>query len=275
MMAGTDGARQRDPETGISYRIDGPDGAPWLILSNSLAADLHSWDPQIDALCATRRVLRYDTRGHGQSHAKSPPYAFTDLVGDVLSLCDRLQIERSDFMGLSAGGMTGLELAIRAPDRVGKLVCCDARADAPEPYRQIWDGNIAKLEAEGIAALVEPTLQRWFSAPFLEDPANSSLLAGIRATFANTSPEGYTGVARSLQSLDILDRLDQISCPTLYVVGDQDMAAPVAVMQDMADRTKGARLVVIDDAAHLSNIEQPQAFLDAVSGFLNLANASQ
>jgi 3-oxoadipate enol-lactonase len=198
------------------------------------------WDAQIDAFAATRRVLRYDTRGHGQSGAGKAPYDFDMLTGDILALFDALGIERADFVGVSLGGMTGLALALRAPDRVHRLVCSDARADAPEPYRAIWDANIARLHAEGLGALIEPTLARWFTGDFLRAPENAATLKGVRDMIAATSPTGYEGVGRLLQSLDLLGRLGDLGCPTLYVTGAADMAAPVAVVREMADRTPDA-----------------------------------
>lgn len=261
-MPGSDG-------TLISYRVDGPTGAPWLILSNSLATDRRMWDPQIDALAATRRILRYDTRGHGQSEPGQAPYDFNQLTGDVLSLCGGLGIERADFLGLSLGGMTGLALAMRDPKLIGRLVCCDARAVAPDAYKAMWDGNIALANEHGMAGLIEPTISRWFTANFLDDPANKGTLDGVRAMIAGTSATGYVGAASLLQGLDLIGGLSDLRCETHYLTGDSDMAAPADVMQDMADRTPGASLTVLSKAAHLSNIEQPQAFTRAVQEFLD------
>jgi len=255
---------------GISYQVEGPEDAPWLILSNSLATDRRMWEPQIDVLRASRRVLRYDTRGHGQSEAGQAPYSFDQLTGDVLALCDALAIERADFLGLSLGGMTGLALAMRAPERVGRLVCCDARASAPEPYKAMWDGNIARLHEVGMAGLLEPTIGRWFTEAFLEAPENAEALDIVRSMIRATSPVGYEGVARLLQTLDLQGGLATLRSDTLYITGEADMAAPVAVMQDMADSTPGASLTVLPNAAHLSSIEQPMAFIDAIKGFLSL-----
>jgi 3-oxoadipate enol-lactonase len=254
----------------ISYQIDGPDDAPWLILSNSLATDRRMWEPQMEALRAARRVLRYDTRGHGKSGAGQAPYSFEQLTGDVLALCDKLSIEHADFLGLSLGGMTGLALAMRAPERVGRLVCCDARANAPEPYKAMWDGNIARLHEVGMAGLTEPTISRWFTASFLDAAENNETLGIVRSMIRGTSPQGYEGVARLLQTLDLQGGLATLRPDTLYVTGAADMAAPVAVMQEMADETPGASLTVLPNAAHLSNIEQPVAFNNAISGFLGL-----
>ncbi|MEP1209560.1 MAG: alpha/beta fold hydrolase [Rhizobiaceae bacterium] len=254
----------------IAYQVDGPIGAPWLILSNSLASDRRVWGPQINALTSKYRVLRYDTRGHGDSQPGTAPYDFGQLTEDVHVLFETLEIERADFMGISLGGMTGLAFAMCAPERVGRLICCDARASAPPPYKTIWENNIAKLQEVGMNGLVEPTLERWFTPEFLTAPENASVLATVRSMFAATSPIGYEGTARALQNLDMLDGLPNLKCETLYIVGEADMAAPVDVMRDMADRTPRAALKVLPNASHLSNIEQPAAFNSAVSDFLSL-----
>ena len=195
-VAGFDG-------TSISYQIDGPKDAPWLILSNSLATDRSMWVPQMAALSASRRVLRYDTRGHGQSDVAEPPYTSEQLVGDVVALMDHLKIENADFMGLSLGGMTGLGLAVDHGSRVNRLVCADARADAPAVYREIWDTNIDRLHKGGIDALCEPTMERWFTEGFLKQAENADLLNGVRAMIRGTTPQGYEGVGRFLQQLDL------------------------------------------------------------------------
>lgn len=253
----------------LFYTADGPAGAQWLVLSNSLATDNRMWLAQMDAFTTTHRVLRYDSRGHGQSGVTTDPYDFDDLADDVVQLMDHLDISQTDFVGVSMGGMTGLALALKAPSRVRRLVCCDARADAPDAYRTIWDGNIAKLHESGIEALCEPTIERWFTAPFRNDPDNQELLDSVRDMICDTPADGYEGAARCLQSLGLLPHLGDIKVSTLYVVGAQDPAAPVPVMQDMADRTPRSALAVLDDAAHLSNMEQPGAFNDRVLAFLN------
>jgi 3-oxoadipate enol-lactonase len=166
--------------------------------------------------------------------------------------------------------MTGLALAMRAPERVGRLVCCDARADAPDPYKAIWDVNIARLHEVGIDNLVEPTLGRWFTAPFVDAVENTATLDVVREMIRATSPVGYEGAARLLQSLDLLSGLPSLACDTLYITGEADMAAPVAVMQVMADQTPDAKFTVLPNAAHLSNMEQPDAFIDAIGEFLSL-----
>ncbi|MGB1338420.1 MAG: alpha/beta fold hydrolase [Planktomarina sp.] len=252
----------------LAYQIDGPADGDWIILLNSLATDMRLFDHETSYLSKTHRVLRYDTRGHGQSDASAPPYGFPRLMSDVVGLIDHLEIERADMLGVSLGGMTALAVAIAHPNRVKRLICCDARADAPDPYKAIWEDNIAKLHAENLAALCEPTLTRWFTDPFLADASNKPKLDVVRDMFKSTSAAGYEGAAQCLQTLDFLPSLSTLQAETLYVTGDQDLAAPVVVMQSMADATPNSTFKVIEDAAHLSNLEQPKQFKDIITGFL-------
>lgn len=245
--------------TRISYSVGG--SGPWLILSNSLATDRAMWAPQLDALRERFTVLSYDTRGHGESSVSEAEFGFERLAADVIDLMDHLGIERARFMGLSLGGMTGLALALAHADRIERVICCDARADAPEPYKAMWDTNIALSEA-GMDEIANSTLPRWFSPAFHAEVANQTTLSDIREMILGTPPEGYRKAARCLQSLDLLRSLDQIKLPVQFIVGEVDPAAPLPVVQEMADKIDGAEVHVIPGAAHLSNLENPDAFLE-------------
>jgi 3-oxoadipate enol-lactonase len=250
-------------------RVDGPDDAPWLVLSNSLAADHTMWDDQIDDLTRRYRVLRYDTRGHGASDAPEGPYDFSMLVADVVAVMDHHGIDKVTYMGLSLGGMTGLGLALAHPERVTRLVCCDARADAPEPFARSWDERLAAIEAGGMAAIGPGTLERWLNPTFRA--AHPEVVARIEAMIFGTSPVGYAGCAAALKRLDYAKDLHRISVPTLFVVGSEDLGAPPAVMQAMANAVPGASLVVVQGSAHLPNIDNAPGFRAAVAPFLGLA----
>ena len=247
--------------TRISWSVAGR--GPWLVLSHSLASDRGMWRPQLAALQARFTVLGYDTRGHGRSSVSADGFGFDTLAADVVALMDHLGVERARFMGLSMGGMTGLALALAHPDRVERVVCCDARADAPDGFRAMWDDNIALLASGGMDAVAERTIPRWFSPAFRADPANASLLASVRETILRTPPEGYRKAARCLQTLDLLRLLDQVRLPVHFIVGELDPGAPLPVVRDMAARVSGAEVHVIPGAAHLSNLESPDAFLAA------------
>lgn len=255
------GSLQVQDGTQIFYSVTGR--GPWLILSNSLATDHGMWGPQLADLQARFTVLRYDTRGHGQSGISDDEFGFDALAADVVALIDHLGVDRAAFMGLSMGGMTGLALSLAHPGRIERVVCCDARADAPKGYKAMWDDNIALSESGGMNAVADRTMPRWFSSAFLADPENASQLASIRKMILRTPPEGYRKAARCLQTLDLLPSLDQITLPVHFIVGELDPAAPLPVVQDMAARVAGAQIQVIPGAAHLSNLENPDAFLAA------------
>lgn len=251
-----DGAR-------LSLRVDGDAGKPWLLLSNSLAADLTMWDDQIPLLARTHRVVRYDTRGHGRSDAPAGPYDFGMLVADMVAVLDHVGARRADVIGLSLGGMTALGLALAHPGRVRRLVVCDARADAPEPFRASWDDRIAALRASGMEGLTDGTLSRWFT-PRAPHAVRDRAAAMIR----RTPPDGYAGCARAIQGLDYLKDLPRLTAPVLYIVGAEDQGAPAHVMQAMADATPGGSLIVLPGLAHVPNMEAPAAFAQALEAWL-------
>ncbi len=254
--------------TVLNTRIDGDEGRPWIVLSNSLGSSLGMWDAQIEALQARYRVLRYDTRGHGQSAVPPGPYALDDLVADAVALMDHFGIETADWMGLSLGAMTGMGLALHHPGRFGRMVLADGRADAPEGFRKMWDDRIARIAEGGTEAIADATLGTWLTEAFRA--AHPDEAVRLRQMIVDTPDAGYVACATGLKDLDYLRQLGGIGLPVLYVGGSDDPGAPPAVMQEMADATPGARFVEIAGAAHIANINQPQAFTAAIAGFLEL-----
>jgi 3-oxoadipate enol-lactonase len=252
----------------LHTRIDGPEGAPWMILSNSLGADLTMWDEQIPFLTEKFRVLRYDTRGHGKSSVPEGPYSLDQLTGDVLSMMDNLGIGTAHFMGLSMGGMTGLGLGLRAPERFVQIICADGRADAPEGFRTMWDTRIAAVEAGGLEAILDGTMGSWFTPDWAE--ANPARAQEVSTMILANDPAGYIGCCRALQGLDYLRSLGDMTVPVLYVGGDQDKGAAPEVMQAMADATPGGVYVQVADAAHVANVNRPDAFNAAIAEVLGL-----
>ena len=244
---------------------EGSRRAPVLMLSNSLAANLEMWQPQVAALARDYRIIRYDTRGHGASAVPAGPYTFGQLTGDVIALLDALEIDRVHFAGLSLGGMTALGLGIHHADRLLSITaaCCGARA--PAAAAAMWDERIQVAETQGMQALVEPTIERWFTAPMRA--ARAAEVAPVRAMIADTPVAGYAGCGAALKDLDYLDLLARIKLPTLFIVGTHDAAVPVATMQDMQARVAGSRLVELA-GAHLANIECADEFNQALGEFL-------
>ncbi len=253
----------------LAVRIDGDAALPWIILSNSLASDMTMWDDQMADLTKLRRVLRYDTRGHGASSAPPAPYDFGKLVGDVTAVMDHLQIASADILGLSLGGMTALGLGLDHQDRVKKLICCDARGDFPPPAIALWEDRIKAVRSGGLAAITDGTLERWFTEKTRE--LRPDVVARIRAMIESTSVEGYCGCAAALQGLDYRRRLPGLRRRTLYITGDADSGAPVDVVQEMAAATPGSQCVVIPGAAHISNIDNTAVYNETVCSFLQSA----
>ncbi|ABD55855.1 alpha/beta fold hydrolase [Jannaschia sp. CCS1] len=250
----------------LNTRIDGA-GEDWIILSNSLGANLSMWDDQMDLLTSKYRVLRYDTRGHGGSDTTGP-VSFADLNGDVIALMDALEIDQAAFMGLSMGGMTGMALAVDHADRISRVVCADARADAPPPFQANWDTRIAAVEEGGLEAIVDGTLASWLTEDWRA--ANPDRVEEIRAMVLANDPTGYVACCHALKGLDCLRHLPNAKAPILYVGGDQDLGAAPAVMQEMADATPGGDYRQIEGAAHVANINAPAAFNAAITDFLGL-----
>lgn len=252
----------------LNVRVDGDASNPWIVLSNSLGSSLAMWDKQIPFLTQRYRVLRYDTRGHGKSSTPAGDYSFSDLTGDVIALMDHFDIDRAWFMGLSMGGMTGMGLALHHPTRFNGIVCCDARGDAPEGFRQSWDDRAAVIRKDGMSALVDSTMARWLTEKTRTGrPEDAALLSNM---VASTNPDGYIGCAMALKTLDYLKDMGKATVPMLYVGGEVDAGAMPEVMQAMADATPGASYRMVPDAAHIANVDNPDAFNAAIGEFLKI-----
>ncbi|MCP4381980.1 MAG: 3-oxoadipate enol-lactonase [Hyphomicrobiales bacterium] len=247
---------------------EGPDGAPWVLLSNSLGADLSMWDGQVDLLTRKYNVLRYDQRGHGDSDAPPGPYSFPVLVADVIALMDHHGIDKADWVGLSVGAMTGMGLAIHHPDRFGRMVLADARSVATDAYKEMWDQRIAAVTDGGVEAIADPSLGLWFTEDWRA--ANPEAAAVARTMIVGTSPQGYVATCYALRELDYFKDLNKVTLPVLYLCGGKDKGAPPEEMREMASVTPGAKYIEVPDAGHVANINQPAAFNAALEGFLDI-----
>jgi 3-oxoadipate enol-lactonase len=256
---------------GISFvcQIDGPAGAPWLTFSNSLNTNISLWDGQVALLADRFRILRYNTRGHGGTEAPPAPYDLEDLAADIVALWDELDIERSHFVGLSIGGMTGQALALGWPERIGKFVLAGTRADFTGDFAAVVPQMIVRVEREGVEHLQDEMPLRWFTEAV--HAARPELVEQARALIATNTVAGYTACADAMTRLDYMDRLHEIALPALLICGAQDIGTPAAGMREMAKRMPDARYVEIDPAGHLSNIENPDAFNAALTEFLEAA----
>jgi 3-oxoadipate enol-lactonase len=251
---------------GMHYTLDGPAGAPVVALSHSLATDLSMWDPQMPALTARYRVLRYDTRGHGGTDAPRGPYTLDGLAEDARALLSALAIPRVHWIGLSMGGMIGQTLALKVPGLLASLTLCDTSSRIPLEARPLWADRIKTAETEGMEPLVEPTIARWFTPSFRE--SQKVRVDRVRTMIRATPPRGYAGCCHAIAALDLTDRLPSLTLPTLIIVGEEDQGTPVAASRVINERIKGSRLVILTSASHLSNIEQPEEFTRALEDFL-------
>ena len=251
---------------GIEFhcRIEGPEGAPWLVFSNSLMTDLSMWDEQAAALNEKYRILRYDQRGHGGTEAPSGPYDFNGLIADVAGLYDALDIERAHFCGISMGGVTGLGLAQKYPARVEKLIAADCPAASTPAGAQQWAERIALARSKGMEALVEVTLTRWFPPEFVA--AGAPILDKVRNMIRSTPLNGFAGCAAALSDFDMKAGLPAMHAPLLLIGGSKDAA--MAGVRFIHGAVPGARLVELEGAGHLSNLERPEEFSRAVAEFL-------
>ncbi|GAB3690229.1 3-oxoadipate enol-lactonase [Saccharopolyspora tripterygii] len=237
----------------VDHELTGPDGAPVVVLSNSLGTDLRLWDEQVPALSERFRVLRYDQRGHGGTGAEPGPYSLDQLGGDVLELLDRLDIDKAHFAGVSLGGMTGMWLAERAPERIDRLALICTSADLGTTP---WLERAAKVRAQGMAAMVEPSLPRWFTPATAERP---DIREKFEDMIVKADAEGYAACCEAIAGMDVLDGLAGITAPTLVIAGAEDAATPPSHAERIAEAVPGARVEVLSPAAHLANAEQPHA----------------
>jgi 3-oxoadipate enol-lactonase len=254
---------------GITFnaQIDGPEGAPWLVFSNSLATNLSMWDEQAKFFASRFRVLRYDQRGHGKTEAPAGRYSFDTLVADAIALFDALKIERAHFAGISMGGMTALGLAEFHGDRLLSVAPCDCTPNSTPASAQQWEERIEIAQKSGMADLVEVTVDRWVPP---ETKANAPAVADkVRGMIGSTPVNGYVGCAGALQNFDYRPGLGKIKQPVLMVVGAKDATLPG--MRQLHADLPGSTLVELDGAGHLANLDQPDAFNRALDRFLGTA----
>ena len=249
----------------INYEIEG--SGPWLTMSHSLACNLHMWDPQMPVLTDKFKVLRFDTRGHGQSSAPAGEYTLEQLADDVKGLLDGLGIRQTHWAGLSMGGMIAQAFALKYPGVFQSMVLADTASRLPPDAGKLWSDRIKTAREQGMSALVESTLARWFTEPYRNSRKDVMEKIGrdIRATPVN----GFVGCCHAISKLNYLDRLKEIKVPALVVVGELDPGTPPDLARAIQQNLPGSELKILPSAAHLSNIEQADEFNKAMTGFLN------
>jgi 3-oxoadipate enol-lactonase len=253
---------------GISFNIaiEGPEGAPWLIFSNSLATDLSMWDDQAAHFSKKFRVLRYDQRGHGKTDAPEGRYTFDLLIADLLGLMDALKIERAHYCGLSMGGATGMGVAQRHPERFARVVLCDNAFHSTPETAKAWEERIAVAKSGGMPALVDSTLARWFPAETLA--ANPPHITKIRQMILSTPVNGFIGCSAALADHDFRSGVGKVRLPVLLISGEKDGTNAASMRQIQKEMVSGTRYFEIPGGGHISNMDQPAMFTKAVDAFL-------
>lgn len=256
MIAADDGAR-------FNVQVDGREGAPVLMFSNSLGTDLRMWDAQTAALADRFRIVRYDRRGHGKSDVPKGPYTMERLGLDVLSILNALKIDKINWCGLSMGGMVGQWLGANAPQRINKLILSNTSSWYPD--KTPWNDRIKTVREKGLASMVDGNMERWFTPGFIARAPEA--IARMKEMFVATNPDGYIACCEAVRDMDFRESNPTVSVPTLVIVGAQDPATPPAAGEAIRKAIPGAQLVSLE-AAHIANIEQPQAYTDTIVKFI-------
>jgi 3-oxoadipate enol-lactonase len=247
----------------INVVIEGPENAPVLMLSNSLGTTHAMWQPQLEAFKQHFRLVRFDRRGHGGSGVPKGPYTMEGLARDALAVLDGLGLKRVNWCGLSMGGMEGMWLGANAPERFERMVLCNTSAQFPD--RKIWDDRLRFARENGLAAMVGANMERWFTKGFREREPKA--IAWITEMFLTTPLEGYIGCGEAVRDMDHRALLPKIKVPTLVIAGRHDPATTLQAGEYLRDHIPGVAFTVLE-AAHISNVEQPAAFSNAVLEFL-------
>jgi 3-oxoadipate enol-lactonase len=248
----------------LHHTIDGPDEAPLLVLGASLGTTGAIWQPQLPALTARFRVVRYDHRGHGRSPAPAGPYQLDDLGGDVLALLDTLGADRVHLAGVSIGGAVAAWVAAHAPDRIDRLALLATSPQFGTP--SLWAERAATVRAEGMPAIADAVVERWFTPAF--GSGHPAVVAWVRHQLVSTPPEPYASCCAALEKLDLSPVFPAIAAPTLVLAGADDPVSPPEHARAIGDAIPGARVEVVAGAAHLLNVEQPDRVSRLLADFL-------
>jgi 3-oxoadipate enol-lactonase len=251
------------PRAGLHYRLSGTFGAPWLVFVNSLATDLRLWDAVIERIGGRFRVLTYDKRGHGLSDCPPGPWSIADLADDLLALTDHLRIERFALCGISVGGLIAQDIAARAPDRLSAVVFSNTGMKIGTD--DVWNGRIDTAADKGMGALVDGTMERWFTEPFRADPAR---LTPWHHMVARTPVEGFRNTGAAIRDADYTASAGSIRTPSLVIAGAQDGGTPPDLGRALADAIPDARLEVMEGVSHLPNVEDPDAYAVLLNTFI-------
>ena len=249
----------------IHYQTFGDASKPAIVFSNSLGTNFSMWQPQIEAFCQDHFVICYDTRGHGGSSAPQGPYRIDQLGQDVVNLLDHLKVEKAAFCGISMGGLTGQWLAINQAERFSHVVVCNTAAKIGQEHA--WLDRAQLVREQGLAPIASTAAGRWFTEPFVQ--SNPDIVVKLSNDLGAGSIEGYASCCEALAKADVREQLKDIKVPVLVVAGQQDPVTTVADGEFMQQRIASSQIFEIN-ASHISNIEQPEDFNQAVASFLHV-----
>jgi 3-oxoadipate enol-lactonase len=250
----------------VDYLVHGNKG-PWIILSHSLGCTKAMWEPQIEMLEKSFRVITYDTRGHGGSGSAGGQYTLDLLADDALGLLDYLGVEKVHWLGFSMGGMIGQTFALRYPERLASIVLADTTSAHTATPVSMWEERIRIAKTQGMDPLVQPAINRWFTETFRNSSPN--VVEPVASMIRSTSVDGWAGCCAAIASIHTTDRLKEIECPAMVIVGEFDVGTPLSAALEMHNNLKQSVLVLISNAAHMTNIEQPAQFNRALELFYN------
>jgi len=248
----------------LHYELSGSRVLPLIVFSNSLGTDLRIWDHVVERLAGRYRMLRYDKRGHGLSEAPPGPYSLVDHVEDLAALMAYLSLDRAAVVGLSVGGLIAQGLAARHPDMVAALVLSNTAHKIGT--EAVWNDRIATVQNEGIAAIADMVMERWFTPQF-RSPENADF-AGYTAMLVRSPASGYAATCAAIRDADLTESTAALTVPTLCIVGDHDGSTPPDLVRSMANLIKGSQFRVIADAGHIPCVEQPDEVADLIATFL-------
>jgi 3-oxoadipate enol-lactonase len=248
----------------LEHRVAGPEGAPVLLLLNSLGTDMTMWDEQVAEFSRDHRVVTYDARGQGASDVPPAPYSIEDLAGDALRLLDLLEVTSASLCGLSMGGQTAMWMAASHPERVDRAIF--ANTGATIGTDELWNDRVARVQRGGMDAVVETVVNRFFTSGFRA--SRRDIEARFRDMVAASPPEGYIGGCLAIRDADLRDLVPRIDVPALVIGAHEDVATPPADAEWLHEHIADSELVVIEEAAHLSPVEQPKRFNAAVDNLL-------